>query len=474
MLVRNASRSRKWEVLSFPVLFSGAAMILAVLMGSVLGIFGPYIGVVIVGGMVMTSIIILRQDELAATIVIAVHLYVDWYLGLHLVAPLMVLGLLVIFYLTRTDRHPWREPRALWLWMLFLVLTIPPAIQGARMVYDAASYYPSDILGAFLIFWLGMVIARDNESVRRFCGLLSALGALLALHTLVQSMTGIVLFGTSHYDATLATTSDYLLSGAAGDAHRVGSFFVDPNWNGSFLGMMVFLPLGLFVESPSFFGKLLYLAEMLLVVLALLFTFSAGAWAATAVGMMIFIVLVGRMSYRLLIPLLVGCAAVVLFVGFRAQVNILLQHATDPGELLLRNGAWQTAIRVMLAFPLTGVGLGYLNYQLRSDAFRVPAEFVLLSHPHNSYLEWGAMAGIPVLVVFLALLIFALWLALRNWVQSEKGSRALLGGGISAVVTLSVNSWSINGWTLPALAMAGWLILGAVSSPLLRRGFENR
>lgn len=456
-----------------PVLFTGSAMMLAVLIGSALGIFGPYIGVAILGSMVMTSIIILRWDELAATIVIAVHVYVDWYLGLHLIAPLMVLGLLVIFYLMRVYQHPWIEPRALWLWMVFLVLTIPAAIQGALMVYDAASYYPSDILGAFLIFWLGIVIARDKISVRRFCTLLSALGVLLALHTLIQAMTGILLFGTSHYNATLANTSNYLLAGAAGDAHRVGSFFVDPNWNGSFLGMMLFLPLGLFVETSSFSGKMVYLGEMVLMVLGLLFTFSAGAWVATAMGMLVFVVLVGRMSYRILIPLLVGCAAAVLFVGFPGQVNILLQHATDPSELLLRNSAWQTAIRVMLAFPLTGVGLGYLNYQLRSDAFRVPGEFVLLSHPHNSYLEWGAMAGIPVLVVFLALLIFALWLALRNWVLAEKECRALLGGGIASVVTLSVNSWSINGWTLPALAMVGWLILGVVSSPLLRKSFKK-
>lgn len=455
------------------VLFSIAAIMIAVLIGSTLGISGPYIGVAILGSMVMIIIIILHQDELAATIVIAVHLYVDWYLGLHLVAPLMVLGLLVIFYLTRSDSRPWIEPRALWLWVVFLVLTIPPAIRGALMLYDAASYYPSDILGAFLIFWLGMIVARDQETVRRFYKLFSALGALLAIHTLIQAITGIILFGSSHYDATLLNTSDYLLLGAAGEVHRAGSFFVDPNWNGSFLAMIFFLPLGLFVESSSFLEKAFYLGEMLLILPALLFTFSVGACIATIVGVIAFVVLVGRTSYRILIPLLAGIVAAVLFVGFSTQVNILLQHATDPGELSLRNGAWQTAIRVILAFPITGVGLGYLNYQLRSDPYRVPAEYVLLSHPHNSYLEWGAMAGIPVLLVFLALLLFALWLALRNWILVDRYTRPLFGGGIAAIVTLSVNSWSINGWTLPALAMIGWLILGIVSSPLLRKYLQQ-
>jgi hypothetical protein len=45
----------------------------------------------------------------------------------------------------------------------------------------------------------------------------------------------------------------------------------------------------------------------------------------------------------------------------------------------------------------------------------------------------------------------------------------LLGGGIAAVLALSINSVSINGWTLPPLAAPGWLILGAIASPLLRK-----
>ncbi len=119
------------------------------------------------------------------------------------------------------------------------------------------------------------------------------------------------------------------------------------------------------------------------------------------------------------------------------------------------------------AFPLTGVGLGYQAYLLRADPYRVAAQFVPLSHPHNSYLEWGAMAGLPVLIVFMALLLFNLWLALRNWTSMDVYTRPLLGAGIAAVIALSINSVSINGWTLPPLAAVGWLILGIISSPLL-------
>ena len=79
------------------------------------------------------------------------------------------------------------------------------------------------------------------------------------------------------------------------------------------------------------------------------------------------------------------------------------------------------------------------------------------------------MAGIPVLLVFLALLSVALWWALRNWKRADLRSRSLIGAGIAAVIALSFNSWSNQGWTLPPLAALGWVILGSVSSPLLMK-----
>jgi O-antigen ligase len=158
-----------------------------------------------------------------------------------------------------------------------------------------------------------------------------------------------------------------------------------------------------------------------------------------------------------------------MFLWFPSQVNLLLQHATDPSELTVRSGIWETGIRVIQAFPLTGVGLGHLAYLERS----VPYQIVPVDHPHNSYLEWGAMAGLPVLLVFLALLAFALWQALRNWVRADARTRTLLGAGIAAITALSINSWSIDGWTLPPLAATGWMILGIISSPLLRKSLDS-
>lgn len=421
------------------------------------------------GGVLMCILIVLRQDELAVMIVVALHLYLDWYLGLEAVLQVMALALLLIFFLVRSPRFPWAAPPALWLWGLFLILTISPAIHGVITPRDALFYYPNIILGALIMFWLGAVLARTTASIMRLFQFLSVFGTLIAIQTIIQATTGRFLLGSSRFDNFLASVLNFQLPNNI-YVHRAGSFFVDPNWNGTFFAMMLFIPLGLFVEAPPSLKKIFYLLEVLIMVVALLYTYSAGAWISAFMGLAAFIVFAGHARYRIQIPLLMVGAAAVVIVWFPSQVALLLEHATGVNEVTSRTGAWETALNVIRAFPLSGVGLGLIAYLQRAEPYRVAAQVRPLEHPHNSYLELGAMAGLPVLIVFVALLSFALWLALRNWARANTQVRSLLAGGLAAVIALSINSLSINGWTLPPLAAIGWLILGVLASPLLRKG----
>ena len=447
-------------------------IMIALLTGSVAGVFGLYGGLGVIGVMVLAVVLLAHQDEIAATLVIAVSLYIDWYLSLHLVAVTITVVLLLNFWFTRSAQRPWVELPAWWLWVLFLVLSVYPAFQGAFTLYDAANYYPNDVLGASLMFWLGVLLARDIACVRRFFALFAAFSTLIAIHTSIQGSTGTILFASSHYNELFLANVTYQLAGT--DTHRAGSFFVDPNWNGTFLATALFLPLGLLVESSSFAKRVLYFTEVVIMLFALLFTYSIGAILSVAFSLLLFLGLVGQMRYRIVLPLILGGAMAVAFMLFPSQLSSLNLHASDPNELSLRLGAWKTAMQVISAFPLTGVGLGYEAYLERANPYRVPEQFVPLSHPHNSYLEWGAKAGIPVLAVFLALLLYTFWLAGKNWAMGNVRTRSLLAGGLTAIIALSINSWSINGWTLPVLSLAGWLLLGVIASPLLTKSLLPR
>lgn len=453
-------------------LFASAIVIVIalVLLGGVLGTVSISTEVLITGTFLFLVVLALRQYELAVVMIVIIHIYMDWFLGKEIVGTVVALVLLLLLFLIRSPQYPWVMPGALWLWCLFLVIALPPTIRGSRGNYELAFYYPSTILGAFVMFWLGMLAARDKMHLKTFFQMLAGLGTLLAIHTIIQATTGRVVFGTSGFDTYLAQVSNFMLSSSAS---RAGSFFLNPDWNGTFFAVVFFIPLGLFAEASSLLLKFLYFVLALLMLIALLFTYSLGAWIGALAGILTFALFVGRRYYHLLIPILMIIAGALLMLIFPTEINLLLQRLSNPNEVALRSGAWQTAISVIRAFPLTGVGLGPATYLQMSQPYRSRAQYIPLAHPHDSYLEWGAEAGLPVLIVFLALLLYALWQAWRNWKKVDTGTRCLLGAGIASVIAISINSLSINGWTLPPLATLSWLILGSLTSPLVRRAHAH-
>ena len=447
------------------------AIIAALLLATIPRLFSTsYISAAIAAVLVMAVIVILRQDQLAVTIVIAVHIYVDWYLGLYFVASVIAPALLLIFWLARSPRRPWVEPSALWLWLLFLIIAIFPVTRGLN-IHDAEAYYITIIFSALIVFWLGLIVGRDAASLRRLLEVLAVFGILMAIHTIIEALTGIVLFKAAHPDTLLEQLSYFEISGTS--LHRAEAFLLNPDANGTFFAVMLFLPLGLFVHNSSFLKKTFYLTGVFIILLALLFTYSTGAWLAALAGGLCFILFVGRSRYRVLIPVVLLIAALSIVVLFPSQVATQFAHFGASYEWPLRIGGWLTALNVIQAFPLTGLGMGSSVYIVRADPYRVPEQFIPLEHPHNSYLEFATQGGLPLLVVFLAILALALWQAGRNWALTDTRTRSLLSGGWAAVLALSFNSLVSPGWTFAPLAPVGWLILGAISSPLLAKNLSN-
>src|SRR5262249_54092762 len=152
-------------------------------------------------------------------------------------------------------------------------------------------------------------------------------------------------------------------------------------------------------SSNSLLSKALFLVEILLLPFALLFTFSAGAWISCVSGLILFIIFVGPQRRTLIFVM--ALILLTMVVWLRPELNSILEHASDPAALSERQNAWETALQAISALPLTGVGLGLVGYAARVERFHVPTDVLPLDHPHNSYLELGAMAGLPVLITFI-------------------------------------------------------------------------
>jgi len=470
-MIRSNVGTWSWETikgkLSTPVVLLIVTSMIALLLGGMLARLSPVVGAFVIGALGLAVIIVLRQDELAVTAVMVISLYVDWYMGPALVTQVVTIILLAIFFLSRTPQRPWVEPHALWLWILFLAVALFPALRGVTLP-DEIYYYSSVVFSALIMFWLGIVVARDVASVQRLLKLLSFYSTFVAVVTIIQATTGTLLFGTAHYDQYLMNIGDYTIDMSA-DIYRVGSFFVNPNSAGAFFAMMLLIPLGLFVKSPSIPEKVLYIGEIFIMLLALLFTYSANSCLSACIGAVVFVALVGRNSYRILLPLIILGFAIIMIIVFPLQTGLLLKHAQEPTERALRIIAWQSGIQAIRAFPLTGLGLGQHVFLERAQPYNLITLVKALSHPHNSFLELAALGGLPLGIVFTARLSFTLWLAYRNWIRADIQTRPLIGGGIASAIALSSYSLIDAGWTLAPLLAMGWLILGVVSSSRLRK-----
>jgi O-antigen ligase len=459
---------------TIPAFLVGIVVALGLLLGIAMGVISStYAFAMVMGACAMVILIWLRQNAFTVALIVAMHILVDTYLnlGIYQIALLMALILLFVCYIERSTDHPWTGPRLIWLWILFLVLNIYPTINGgAFSLTNAIASYLNLIFSAFIIFWLGNIIAKDASAMRRVFQVISFLAALIAIHTIIETTTGKFLFETTNAEIALAQYANFHAQGAA-EVSRSGSFFINPNGNGLFLATSVFLSLGLFIESKKLWAKTIYLLEALLILVALLFTYSAGSWVAVLVGTVIFLFMVGHVRYIVLLLVLILTLAVIIPAVFPLQTAALQEHASNQAHLSDHIGTWQTAIKVIEAFPLFGVGLGSQAYLVRAESYRrLTTQASPQTEPDISYLQWGATSGIPVMLLFLLLLGYVFRFSWHNWQTIDILYRPLIGGGLVALIALSINSLVVDGWTAPGgIEYLGWLIGGMITSPLITR-----
>jgi len=104
-------------------------------------------------------------------------------------------------------------------------------------------------------------------------------------------------------------------------------------------------------------------------------------------------------------------------------------HRVFAGQARLSGGGdissnrfaiWSNALALIASHPWLGVGFGDFNFAWTLTAFPGrPTEF--FDHTHNLVLNLAVEMGIPSAMVVIALLVFALWQALRNAIADGRG-----------------------------------------------------
>ncbi len=218
------------------------------------------------------------------------------------------------------------------------------------------------------------------------------------------------------------------------------------------------------------------------VLLALLVSFSRGAWIGAVIGALGMALGLGRRA----LPVFLGLAATGAAVALLAITGILPEALIVRLASIWQSMVWFDAAAVTVtpqnfavvermahlqagwdmfrAAPLFGVGTG--NYSVAYPEFAVGAWYASRGHAHNYYLHMAAEAGIVGLLAYLALIggvIRQAVRALRRTIDPVLYSAAIGGCGIIAAVAghnLFENLHVLNF----GIQLAGiWAVIGAIA-----------
>lgn len=336
---------------------------------------------------------------------------------------------------------------------------------------------------ALIVYFLALDLLRTRRQV---------VGALLAL---LLAGTGEALLGLEQYGSGAGPASF-----AIGDQFsRAYGTFGRPNSYAGYLEMI--LPLALTLAwwlwrerdraAPSLrrWLPLAALGGAGIIGLAILASFSRGAWLGTAAGLGIMILLTSRRSRGVTLTAVVAVAILAVLGGYallpadiRDRAASILGNADSPDvrtayitaenfAVVERLAHWAAGIRMFQQNLPLGVGIG--NFNVRFAEFTIsPTFLVSQGHAHNYYIHVAAEAGLVGLSTYLLLLAVLIGTGLRALhLLSQPGrdpfARALVIAALGTIVAVGIHNIfeDLHVLSLGIQLSTAWALLTIVTQP---------
>jgi len=241
-----------------------------------------------------------------------------------------------------------------------------------------------------------------------------------------------------------------------GTMMRIESTLENSNNLGAFLVLSIFSFLTLFLKEKEWKKKVLYGTGTFLVAISLLLTQSRNAWLAFAAGCLCYVILYNWKSIIYFIIIFVG----MLFIP---QVRDRIAQFNDPSQNGSRIELWKTALKMIKAQPLLGVGNG--NYATKYDQYYTGYKDISYKahgqfHPHNIFLkiqsELGVM-GTLAFIGFIGSMFFKLVKVVKT--TANKMYNSLYKGFIISIITFMFMNCLDNFFSAPKVIAFFWIII---------------
>ncbi len=354
--------------------------------------------------------------------------------------------------------HPISRCIAIYIfWIFFTSFSSSMPLVSFKVLLTRLWYLSSFFLLAYLWF-------QDRKNVHFFlkCYLFGL--SIVAIYTLIQH--SIMDFD---HDA----------------AHWVMSpFFKDHTSYGMSLALIFPLAIYLCVTGETFNQKIIYGFCVLLILVAIIFSYTRAAWLSLMFASFVFIFMKLRVSFSVIFSTLILLISF-LFVfqtellvsleknsqdssdSFSEHLESMYNVSTDASNLE-RINRWKSAIRLFRERPHLGWGAGtyqfnYGSYQNYYDKTIISTNSGDKGNAHSEYLGILSETGWPGLLIFTILLVVVFTRAILLYgVLTNKKDKALIIACILSLVTYFTHSLLNNFLDLDKASVPLWGIISIV------------
>lgn len=308
-----------------------------------------------------------------------------------------------------------------------------------------------------IIFFYGMLLTADESFLRRLYAFVVWGATLVALYALLQWLQSV-----SGLDLPLIEIP----------RGRFGSTFGNAAYLASYLGMTLFLAIGLAREYSGRWQMAAY-ASVVLQFFAILIAATRGTLLALA--LVAFVVLVytawkpalrslgagggsGRLRSYARAGLALGVIAAGLFFAFRAQLaNVPIESVRRVASISLKDPTvesrffiWKNMLSASMERPLTGYGAEHVDVVF--NRFYDPTALVeeWFDRSHNSFIDYLVQYGVLGFALYLALILSFAYAAYRKFKGGEEWG---------ALLFLIVLTYAVQNFFVFDTVMTFWLLL---------------
>ncbi|MBN2226545.1 MAG: O-antigen ligase family protein [candidate division Zixibacteria bacterium] len=291
----------------------------------------------------------------------------------------------MLFILEKQYRRPLPRTAVFWFITSYVMWIIIATFFGTNPGHSLRNL-PEERL-----FFCIPAVAVMITTQKRLFTLLDLFGfsvIFIAIYGLIQHFTGVNWYISEAL--VKAPTSGY----------RIQGFFSHVMTFGNFFGSSALLFLGCALYARPRKRRVYYYGVMTISGLTAILSYSRGLLGAVIFALIAFMFLLPRRFLKYTAGMVILFAALV----YLAAPDILHRHVAELQEELTavedgtRIVVWKTAIRMIEAHPLFGVGKG--NYKDNCRIYRSEKSRQLQTHAHNDWLNIAAVGGIPALILF--------------------------------------------------------------------------